>query len=191
MTKRKKMVVLIAFVLGLVALYGAKEWLFSPNINPNPTQRIVMHGSFPFDNGFSLQLQVSFTSNNPTCRQVERAFLIFAAANVDRTIRFKTKIVKTGNSQYETDIYLDYVAPGFCDWQYSGMSYNISGGPITHGLYSALGDIPKKTKMAIFQCSDRYIKNIGITSFYCLIEQETPQSELLAPAQIDFIWKDN
>ena len=168
-------------------LYG---WLMNPKINDHPTQKVVIHGQFPFDKGLALGFKVDFRSRNPTCKQMARVFLIIPATEVNRSTYSHVPVRRVGQNQYETEVYLDYILPGFCEWEYAGMSYNISEEGLPSDAYSGLGGIPRLIKDASFSCKRIKVLKREISTFHCR-ESRGPSvmDDVLRPAEFNFVWE--
>ncbi|MES2771294.1 MAG: hypothetical protein V4623_04845 [Pseudomonadota bacterium] len=188
-----------SLLLALIVLYtlytSIESWIMGPNINAHPQQKVVIEGSFPFGLGFDLILQPSYGSKNPSCKRTARAFLIFPMREVNRRMVLPFSVQRLGNDRYRAEYFLDYVAPGFCDWQNTGLGYRIAGNKQTSELvrvldagltsnthiqricsYSSLPayPIPKPNRLVV-SCTETPM-NVG----------DKPKTDT---SQFDFIWQ--
>lgn len=181
------------WVIGTIAiLYSAYQVVFSPHTNSNPTQRILLHGAFPFDKGLSVDFYAAFYSRNPTCRVLGRAFLLFPTAEVDRRTIVNIQTRQVAPNKYEAEVFLDHIKPGFCDWEYGGMGYRIHGGKFQSTAYQGLGLDLKKTKLAEFACKELKIVppmiKPAFSSYYCGEKTIVASEETLSSSELNFIW---
>jgi hypothetical protein len=97
-------------------LYGY-SWLMTPSTNPNPREKILIRGVFPFDQGLELKFQEGYHTRNPICEYTARVFFFFPQAKVSREIGLPLiSVRRIADTKYETEIFRDRLSPGFCDW---------------------------------------------------------------------------
>jgi hypothetical protein len=106
-------------VLAILALltFAVQHWMFTPLINPNPQQKVVVRGTFPYDQGWDLKITTSFYSSNPECKVAARAFFLFKAADVSRKVFVDIPVTREGGNRYSFTYYEDYFTPGYCKWK--------------------------------------------------------------------------
>ena len=183
---------LMTVAIGSLA-YVISYWLFRPQINPNPSQHFVISGHFPYSKGLTLALQVSFNSRNPSCKQIARAFFIFPAAEVNRSIELDVAVKRTAENHYEAELNADHFMPGFCEWEYGGMSYQILGDKQSDTNQHALGPVPHKANRSTLVCEYSSIPKTNRLHVYCRkatppyfdIDKRQPSVEL------NFLWKED
>lgn len=181
---------MMAALLVLIPIYFVYGWFVGPNLNDSPTQTYEISGEFPFDQGLSLDLKVSYQSSNPTCRQMARVFFLIPAAEVDRRLSIHLPVKQVGPNRYATEVVLDRYRPGFCEWRYAGMGYRIVGGKQSSTAHDGLGPIPNRLKKLDMQC--KYHEIIEQKRFYIscngsnesLVETNTKPS-----AELNFFWE--
>jgi hypothetical protein len=114
---RKPLFWIIGLVLLAAGTFAVQHWMFTPVINPNPQQKVVVRGSFPYDQGWDLKITTSFYSSNPDCKVAARAFFLFKAADVSREVFVDIPVTREGDNRYSFTYYEDYFAPGHCKWK--------------------------------------------------------------------------
>jgi hypothetical protein len=195
---RRHWVITTIIILGL--LFVGYRWLMSPHINPDPKQKILIRGQFPFSQGLDLKLHVTYQSRNPICKQTVRVFWIIPATStkVDRLSALYLPTRREGEDRYSAEVMLDHFFPGLCDWQYGGMGYGFSGGKIgpssiTHGM----SPFPVQKKTLTYVCGYQVVSNSSITTpsitvvscdFPVMTKDATPTG---SNAELNFIWKGN
>lgn len=102
-----------------VAMYRAD---LAPEVNPNPTHKMRVHGNFPFEDEVKLDMGILFITTNPICDK----------KNWLAGIRFPHRFMKSfpatvKDGTFESDIYLDSYQPGFCKWQAYGVYILLQG----------------------------------------------------------------
>lgn len=182
----------------ICSLYFGFHALVDPKINTAPSQKITISGQFPFDKGLGLALKVHFYSRNPSCKQMARAFFIFPATEVDRSADIDVPVKRLGANQYFAEVAFDQLSPGFCDWEYGGMSYQILGGRHPNGkqlensLNSALGQIPRRIRRATFLCEYSQIPKTDRLYVWCGVSEESSAQEsayLDNSSELNFVLK--
>lgn len=179
----------LTIILVGVVLYQPYSWLMGPSLNSQPTQKIVIRGSFPFSKGFDLVLDASYTSKNPTCRQMARTLLIFPAAEVNRNIDVPVPVQREGEDRYRAEVVLDYVSPGFCEWKFSGMGYRVTGNKQSDTGVSGLGDIPHRANNAEMVCRYRQVLKFDRLIVACDRKIKPNDDSLKGETRFDFIWE--
>lgn len=186
-------VITVLCVLGLL-VYGY-DWVVSPHVNSAPKQKVVISGQFPFSKGLELSLRASFYSRDPTCKQTPRVFLIIpAASEIDRKIHIDIPIKRGDGDRYSAEVSIDHFPPGFCDWQYGGMSYQLSGGQQSGaGLFSAIGPFPNLYRRMTYTCEYHTISKTDRLTVSCGLPLRLPNdiSKTGDTAELNFTWKGN
>lgn len=112
--------ILIVVPLLFLAKCGVETVMYNtdltPEINPNPTHKMRVHGKFPFEDEVKLDMAVLFLTTNPKCDN----------NNWIAGIRFPQRFMKSfpatvKDGAFESDIYLDSYLPGMCEWQAYGV----------------------------------------------------------------------
>ncbi|MEY3201942.1 MAG: hypothetical protein RIR70_1492, partial [Pseudomonadota bacterium] len=142
----------ISGFLAFIAVYAVVLELSKPRINPNPQRKIVMSGVFPYDRGFELKLDISFSTENPDCKETLLTLGLFPAATVRQTWETEVPVKKVGENRYAAELAFDHVLPGRCQWTYAGMAYNISSKEYPSESNRGLGPIPQLVKAAHMNC---------------------------------------
>lgn len=91
-------------------------------INPKPQNKISIHGFFPFDKEIDLRMILQYTTSNPSCDRVERAFGLFEAYRGPRGKQIELNIAKD-NKTYRADFYTDQIMAGECGWKLDAVNY--------------------------------------------------------------------
>ncbi len=113
--------ILIAIPLVFLAKWGIETAIYNsnkiPEINPHPTQKVRIHGKFPFEEG-NLKFTVTYVNNNRKCDDTNW----FAGTRFPqrREITFPTNIK---NGTFESTVFLDYFLPGACDYRASYIAF--------------------------------------------------------------------
>jgi len=180
-------------VLGLMA-YGYR-WLVSPHVNSAPTKKVVIRGQFPFSEGLDLSLRVIFFSKNPSCQQTPMVFLVIpAASDTDRKIRFDIPVKRGDGDRYTAELNLDHFSPGFCEWQYGGMSYQFLGGKLTRpGPSFGVGPFPTRDRRMTYRCQYRTISKPAFLTVICdeLLRLPVGAGDSEKTAELNFTWTGN
>jgi len=176
--------------LALVVVYAVVLQLAKPSVNPDPKRKIVMSGTFPYDRGFELKLDISFSTANPDCDETLRTLGLFPAAKVRQTWVTDVPVKKIGENRYSAEIAFDHLLPGRCQWTYAGMAYNISSKEYPSTSNRGLGPIPQLVKAAHMNC--KLLGTAGIEPQFAscrqVYEEPTRAEESLEPARLDFVW---
>ena len=101
----------------LLTIYGAYRWTVTPHVNADPKKKVIVHGVFPFDRGWDLQIKTSFYTKNPKCDKTARAFGIFPISEVSRETWLEIPVVREEGNRYTFTYYEDYFEPGYCEWE--------------------------------------------------------------------------
>ena len=181
---------LIVIVLVSMA-YAISYRVLKPQDNPNPSKHFLIRGQFPYSKGLTLTLQMSFNSSNPSCRLMARAFAIFPTAEANRSIQLELPVRQMAEDRYEAEMNIDHFTPGFCKWEYGGMSYQILGNNESDTNQHALGSFPHRAKSATLLCEYSNIPRTIRSHVYCRkfipmnIEMDKHPS-----AELNFLWKE-
>lgn len=95
------------------AIYDSNK---TPEVNPNPKEKLRIFGKFPFENEIDMNITILYINKNPECDRK----LWLAGTQFPQTAEknFSTNIE---NEVFESNIYLDSFLPGVCKWK----AYNI------------------------------------------------------------------
>lgn len=123
MSKRKIIkYILIAVPLLLLAKWGIESVIYNsnkiPEINPNPTHKMRVHGKFPFEEG-NLKFTITYVNNNRKCDDTN--WLAGTRFPQRREISFPGN---KKNGTFESIVFLDYFLPGACDYRASYMAFS-------------------------------------------------------------------
>ncbi|MFA7270650.1 MAG: hypothetical protein WC073_15040 [Sterolibacterium sp.] len=181
----------LLLIISIVSLvYAISYWLYTPQLNSNPVQHIAIRGQFPYNKGLKLALQVSFSSKNPTCKQMAMAFFIFPAAKVDRSVELDVPVNQMAEDRYEAELNIDHFLPGFCEWEYAGMSYQFLGDRQSDTNQHALGPIPIKANRSTLACEYSNIPKTNLTHVYCRKAVPPFLDKAIQPTtELNFLWK--
>lgn len=113
---RKPLFWLIVLLLLAVGTYFVRQWMYTPQVNPHPKQKVVVRGVFPYDKGWDLKITTSFYSSNPDCQIAATAFFFFKAADVSREVFVEIPVTREAGNRYSFTYYEDYFSPGYCKW---------------------------------------------------------------------------
>lgn len=189
--------VLLGLVTLLAVLYGGYRWAVTPHVNPNPTKKVVVHGQFPYDRGWDLQIKTSFYTKNPRCDVTARAFLIFRMADVSREAWVEIPVAREGGNSYSFTYYEDYFQPGFCEWdQRFVYSHLFQDKEWQHGNSAILG-LNRQYNQINYECHylDKLTpgmgKNTREKSVVCGDDNEKPHNFNLRRTdnEVNFAWK--
>lgn len=181
---------LITVITSVALCYLGFTLFVTPRVNDNPIQKIKIHGEFPYEKGLTLSLQASFYSRNPTCKQMGRAFLIFPTAEVDRRIAVDLPVTKVGTNQYEAEVALDHISPGFCEWKFGGMSYRILGEKQSDTAYEGLGGVPHHISKATFICKYVLVPKANRDIVFCSNAFNFVfEDKISRTSELNFSWK--
>jgi hypothetical protein len=182
---RHKLLTFVAIFLLAVLVHDLTARSDRPEDNPQPQQRRFVQGSFPYDRGWDLRIEVSYYTHDPACRRTARAFGIFPQAEVTRQAWRTIPVVREGGNRYRFEFYDDAVLPGHCDWRLKFVNYVISqdgkemqGGAIL-GFPGRFNVIQSKCKSSVLGrpngvvCLDSGRNEPGRNDY-----------------QIDFVWED-
>ncbi len=115
-TKKIIKYILIAIPLLFLAKWGIETVIYDsnkiPDINPHPTQKVRIHGKFPFENDVNMKIAILYINKNPKCDRK----LWIAGTQFPHVVKktFSTDIKK---QSYESMVNLDYFATGVCQWE--------------------------------------------------------------------------
>jgi hypothetical protein len=180
--------VVLLGIAAIAVIYMSYRWVVDPKINEHPVQKISIHGDFPFDKGLNLYFTVDYRSFNPTCKQTARVFLIIPAADVNRKTTFPVPIRRIGETRYEAEIYLDYISPGFCEWGYAGMGYDILKKDELPRGGQGLGGIPRSIKKSTYRCWESRVPKTDRFIFLCRRQTDPGvKDDFLSPAELNFV----
>lgn len=116
----KKIIKYILIAIPLLYLAQCGYYKFestkSPEINPNPKEKMRIYGKFPFEKDLKLDIGLLYLTTNPKCDEG-----IFSAGPRfgQRFMKLFPATVKDG--KFESDIYLDYYRSGMCEWRAYGV----------------------------------------------------------------------
>lgn len=116
--KIKKMAIVIALLLTPIAYHYAKIAFYNsnstPDINPNPTQKMRVYGDYPFEKDIELKsIGVEYVNKNPNCNK-DKWLLDEIGIPLFQT---KTFPVTVKNGKFESVVYLDSYLSGICQWE--------------------------------------------------------------------------
>mgnify|MGYP001002815359 CR=1 FL=1 len=139
----------------------------SPEINPNPKEKMRIYGKFPFEKDLKLDIGLLYLTTNPKCDEG-----IFSAGP-----RFGQRFMKlfpatVKNGKFESDVYLDYYRSGMCEWRAYGVFALIQGNKNT-GLLSGDVVINDKQTSDNLHAVNQNIQ-IGAISYEPIKEQNEP-----------------
>ena len=168
-----------------------------PVNNPQPQKKLLVQGGLPYAKDWNLEIEASYYSQNPTCRQTARVFFIFTQAEVSREAWRTVPVLREAGNRYRFEFYEDAVLPGFCDWRLRFVNYVITkDGKSVQG--GAILGFPGRFNVIRYGCSN-------ITSTYFKSPDRTPVIETGVACyegnnhwkdptktdyQIDFIWEE-
>jgi hypothetical protein len=144
----------------LVVVLGWKSiWAFvtDPRVNPNPRQKIVIEGTFPFSAGVELRLVAGFSVENPACVSNDRLFGVIGTGGKNyKRFGYVLPIEKLPNDRYRTEFYVDHLQPGFCDWSYGSLtedSYDPTLGPPRQRIQPLMSGFPLRVQRETMYCT--------------------------------------
>lgn len=181
--RHKLLTFAVAFLLAALLHYLVTR----PVDNPQPQKKLLVQGSFPYDQGWDLRIEASYYSRNPTCRQTARAFFIFPQAEVAREAWRTVPVVREVGDRYRFEFHEDAMLPGFCDWQLQFVFYRIykEGKKVQGG---AILGFPGRFNVIRYGCSNVTMRNLSGVA--CYEGDNRWKDPARADHQIDFIWEE-
>lgn len=167
----KKIIKYILIAIPLLYLAQCGYYKFestkSPEINPNPKEKMRIYGKFPFEKDLKLDIGLLYLTTNPKCDEG-----IFSAGPRfgQRFMKLFPAIVKDG--KYESDVYLDSYRSGMCEWRAYGIFALIQGNKNT-GLLGGSVVIDKKQTNDDLHTVNQNIQ-IGAISYEPIKKQSQP-----------------
>lgn len=183
---RHKPLTFVAILLLAVLVHDLTARSDRPEDNPQAQQRRLVQGSFPYDRGWDLRIEVSYYTHDPACRRTTRAFGIFRQAEVTRQAWRTIPVVREGGNRYHFEFYDDAVLPGNCDWRLQFVFYRIykDGQRIQGG---AILGFPGRFNVIRYGCANVR----GETErFACLQDDNRRNDPARTDFQIDYIWEE-
>lgn len=182
---RSHMVVVAICLLG--AMFYGFSWLMIPQVNPNPTKKIVVSGTFPYEMGWELRIDREFYSKNPICKQTALIFLVIPVAEVSREKVLPVNVSRLEGMQYETSYYEDHFLPGLCDWTAGFAYYRIySNEKLLHG--GAILGFPNRFNKIDYGCSNITMPRTGETGVACYEGNNRSFDPSLSSGKVNFRW---
>jgi hypothetical protein len=182
---RHKVLAGIAVLLVAILIHDLAARSDRPEDNPQPRQRRLVQGSFPYDRGWELRIETSHYSRNPACRKTAKAFFLFPQAEVTRQAWRTLPVMRDGGNRYRFEFFDDAILPGECDWQLKFVNYVIvkDGKDIQGG--AMLGFL--RFNVIRYGCANVR----GETErFACLQDDNRRNDPTRTDQQIDFIWEE-
>lgn len=107
---------LIVAPLLFLAKWGIEKVVYdsnkTPEVNPNPKEKVRILGKFPFDKDIDLRIAVIYINKNPKCDR--KVWFTGVQFPQKQEVTFITT-AKGGN--FESIVNLDDYLPGICDWR--------------------------------------------------------------------------
>ena len=167
----KKIIKYILIAIPLLYLAQCGYYKFestkSPEINPNPKEKMRIYGKFPFEKDLKLDIGLLYLTTNPKCDEG-----IFSAGPRfgQRFMKLFPATVKDG--KFESDIYLDYYRSGMCEWRAYGVFALMQGNKNT-GLLNGSVVIDEKQTNDDLHTVNQNIQ-IGAISYKPIKKQSEP-----------------
>ena len=157
-----------------------------PEDNPQPQQRRLVLGSFPYDRGWDLRIEASYYTNDPGCRRTARAFFIFPQATVTRQAWRSIPVIREGGNRYRFEYYDDAILSGSCDWRLKFVNYVIvkNGKEVQGG---AILGFPGRFNAIRYGCAN--LRGDG-ERFACIEDEIRRRDPIRTDYQIDFVWEE-
>jgi|GEM_PF-1308489 len=117
MNKRK----IIKYILIAVPVLFLAKWYIetayynsnkTPEINPNPQEKLRIYGTFPLENDVNMKIAIQYINKNPKC---DYKVWIEGVSNPNSKVKIFPTNIK--NQSYESTVDLDYYKPGICKWE--------------------------------------------------------------------------
>lgn len=168
-TKKIIKYILIAIPLLYLAQCGycKFESTKSPEINPNPKEKMRIYGKFPFEKDLKLDIGLLFLTTNPKC---DEGIFSTGPRFGQRFMKLFPATVKDG--KYESDVYLDSYRSGMCEWRAYGVFALIQGNKNT-GLLGGSVVIDEKQTNDDLHTVNQNIQ-IGAISYQSIKKQSEP-----------------
>ena len=188
----KKIIKYILIAIPLLYLAQCGYYKFestkSPEINPNPKEKMRIYGKFPLDQSeYYIKASVRYIATNQKCDNV---FLIAGTRFAqDKSVELNATM---SDNHYELGIYNDYYQHGACDWQIGEIDIETIQKD-TNKLNYAVGFSTKKSGTYAFKYKIDLVKAKSQLNFICDYEYDAPSDythyfcEDLAQNDIGFV----
>ncbi|MBB2775707.1 UNVERIFIED_ORG: hypothetical protein HNP28_000995 [Comamonas terrigena] len=111
----------------LLVLYGLShvwDWVLTPTINPHPQDLVTIKGTFPFDQGYEMNVHMGAYTTTKWINQWH-GFLIPGRPIAYYSKQLPLTITQVGPKNYEFSFYRDFYLPGIAGWHLSGLWLSI------------------------------------------------------------------
>lgn len=112
--------IVIAIPLLFLTKCGVESVVYNsnktPDINPNPKEKLRVFGKFPFEDDVKMEIAIHYMNKNPKCDKK-----IWLAGTQFPQQRIRTFVTKINKGVFESNVYLDSFLSGICQWE----AYNI------------------------------------------------------------------
>lgn len=125
---KNKSIKTILFILLMCTIYwGWNQSRITPKEKRVPEPFFIVHGHFPFSEGYKLTITSKYKSRNKDCQKVYYAIWPIKSATVDIMWGVNAKIERypDDSNKFSTVIYKDQLLPGYCDWEFVSVSSSI------------------------------------------------------------------
>jgi len=172
--------ILIAVPLLFLAKWEIEKVIYdsnkTPEINPNPKEKLRIYGKFPLDvSKYYIKASVRYIATNPKCDKV----LWLAGTRFAQDENFDLNATMSDN-HYELNIYHDYYKHGVCDWQIGEIdiatiqknttkpSYRVDFSTNKSGTWAFhwQTNVIKAKSPLNFICNNEYVSN-DYTRYFC------------------------
>ncbi|MBL4730793.1 MAG: hypothetical protein JKY28_05445 [Sulfurimonas sp.] len=177
--KYKKIIkyVLIAIPLLFLAKCGVESVVYNsnktPDINPNPKEKLRVFGKFPLDiEKYHINTSIRYFASNPKC---DTQHWLAGASSIQEVMQGVITTMK--DSTYEVVVYKDYYKQGICDWKIEDIILNTISKDDNQTSYSVFfttnnrvqntDSIHLSTKPINFICDYKYIAGAEYTYYSC------------------------
>lgn len=191
-------IIFIAISIYLFIIFVNKRDMYDLEINKSPARVIHLQGQFPYEKGLTLAFNVDYSSSNPACKRMAKLLYFIPVAEVSRRVNVDIPVKKISATEYKAEVVLDRYSPGYCDWKYAGVGYQISGGKQTYWSgYSALGKIPESIGSVSLNCKYRsYLSDKSKNKYETYLSCDEPDhinigNASLKTTELNFLIEDN
>lgn len=184
---RHKVLSGIGVLLVVILIHDLTAMSGRPQDNPQPMQRRLVQGSFPYDLGWDLRIEVSYYTRDPACKRTARAFGVFKQAEVTREAWRTLPVVRDGGNRYHFEFFDDAILPGECDWHVQFVHYAImkDGKKVQGG---AILGFPGRFNVIRHKCNSVSLGTLSGVA--CASGTERRNDPAKTDYQIDYIWEE-
>lgn len=107
----------------LLVLYGLSHvwhWMLTPTINPHPQELVTIKGTFPFDQGYEMNVYMGARTTTKWVNEWHGFPIPGRSIGYDSEV-LPITIIQIDSKNYEFSFYRDFYLPGIAGWRLSGL----------------------------------------------------------------------